>query len=198
MDVLRESLFKGLVYRRDLRELLRNPARRMRDLNGCRAACEASWYAYPGRTEDLSGLWVDWATDTFHFPPGVSEQARAEIKGYSNFREWSVRGVERAYRKAWLGRIVDRYRGTRTRIVIISLPYRPFPIPFSWPVDSGSFIVQASKNPGITIVDEHLFDDLQRPDYFFDVYHLNGKGRNLFSRRLAATLAQPPDPDSKL
>ena len=190
MDVIRESLFEGLVYRRDFRELLRHYAKRMRDIEACRAACAESSYAYSGRTEDLSGLWMDWATNTIHYPPGASEQVQYEMKLHTNFRDWSVRGIEGAYRKAWLGRIIDRYRGTRTRIVIVPLPYRPFPIPLSWPIDSNSFIVQASKNPGVAIVDEHLFDDLQRPELFFDVFHLNKKGRDLYSSRLAAAIIQ--------
>ena len=197
MEVIRGSLFEGLVYRRDLREFLRKPGERMRSLEACRIDCAAGQYAYQGYTEDLSGLWVDWASDTFHFPPSVSEQSRWEIKGLSNFREWSVRGFERAYRKAWLGRIIQRYSGTRTRFLIISLPYRPFPIPVSWPADSDSFAVQASKNPAVTVLEEHLFEDLQRPENFWDVFHMNRKGRDLFSRRLASALIRRLDPHSE-
>jgi hypothetical protein len=190
MQVLRESLFEGLIYRRDLREFLRNPAARMRHLEDCRAACTDSMYEYPGHSEDLSGLRMDWATFTLQFPPNINPAVEAEMKVSCDFQHWSVRGVERAYRKKWLGRIVDRYRGTRTKILILSLPYRPFPIPLSWPVDSGSFVVQAAENPGVTIADEHLFEDLQRPDYFFDVFHMNRKGRKLFSLHLAALIEQ--------
>jgi hypothetical protein len=46
MEVLRESLFEGLIYRRDLREFLRNPAARMRHLDPARLA--RINYAYPG------------------------------------------------------------------------------------------------------------------------------------------------------
>ena len=192
LKAVRESLFKGLVYRRDLREFLRSPAARMQRVRDCRAACADSFYGYPGRTESLSGVWMDWTTDTLHFPEGVSPQVQAEMRLHTHFRQWSVRGFERAYRKLWLGRIIDRYRGTRARIVIISLPYHPFPIPFSWRVDSDSFATQASKNSQVTVVDEHLFEDLERTELFFDVFHLNRNGRVLFSSRLANTLIQQP------
>ena len=190
LTVLREALFKGLVYRRDLRAFLRNPAARLSDVNACRAACADSFYGYSGRTENLSGLWMDWSTDTLHFPEGVSPELRAGMKLHTNYRQWSVRGFERAYRKLWLGRIIEHYRGTRTKIAIISLPYHPFPIPFSWRVDSDSFASQASKNSQVTILDEHLFEDLERPEFFFDVFHMNRKGHVLFSNRLAHTLIQ--------
>jgi hypothetical protein len=190
LQVLRETLFKGLVYRRDLRELLRDPAARMQHVNDCRAACADSLYGYPGRMENLSGLWMDWKTNTLHFPEGVSPQVRAEMKRHGNYNQWSVRGFERAYRKLWLGRIIERYRGTRAKIAIVSLPYRPFPIPFSWPTDSNSFARQASGNSQVTILDEHLFEDLERPEFFFDVFHMNRTGRVSFSSRLANALMQ--------
>jgi hypothetical protein len=190
LTVLREALFKGLVYRRDLREFLRDPAARFQHVNACRAACADSFYGYSGRTENLTGLWMDWSTDTLHFPEGVSPQVQAEMKLHTNYRQWSMRGFERAYRKLWLGRIIERYRGTRAKIVIVSLPYHPFPIPFSWRVDSDSFASQASENSQVTILDEHLFEDLERPEFFFDVFHMNRTGHVSFSNRLANTLIQ--------
>ena len=188
LSVLREALFKGLIYRRDLREFLRDPAERMQRVKDCRAACADSFYGYPGRTENLSGVWMDWATDTLHFPEGVSPQVQAEMKLHTHFRLWSVRGPERAYRTAWLGRIIERYRGTRTRIALISVPYRPFSIPFSWPAGADSFAALASRNPRVAVLNEHLFEDLEKPDLFFDVFHLNRTGRALFSNRLATAL----------
>src|SRR5258708_4723670 len=92
MQVLRESLFEGLVYRRDLREFLRNPAARMRHLEDCRAACAESMYGYPGRSEDLSGLRMDWATFTLQFPPNTNPAVEAEMKAGCDFQNWSVRG----------------------------------------------------------------------------------------------------------
>ena len=190
LEMFREALFKGLVYRRDLRDLLRDPAERMQHVKDCRAACADSFYNYPGRTENLSGLWMDWATDTLHFPAGVSPQVQAEMKMNTHYRRWSVRGLERAYRNAWLGRIMERYRGTRTRFVLVSLPYHPFAIPFSWPEGPDSFAAQASRDPRVTVLDEHLFDDLEKPELFFDAFHMNRTGRVMFSNRLAAALTQ--------
>jgi hypothetical protein len=190
LTVLRETLFEGLVYRRDLREFLRDPRARMRDLADCHLACDDSIYVYPGRSEDLRGLWMDWSTMTLHFPPNLSAVTQADMKARTDFQNWSVRGIERDYRKTWLGKIIDRYQGTRTRILIVSLPYRPFPIRLSWPLGSGSFVTEEAKNPIVKVADERLFEDLQQPELFFDVFHMNRKGREEFSRRLAALVTQ--------
>jgi hypothetical protein len=190
LTILRESLFEGLVYRRDLREFLRNPGARFRHLADCRLACDDSLYVYPGHSEDLRGLSMDWSTRTLHFPPNLSAVTQADIKARTDFQNWTVRGIERDYRKAWLGKIIDRYRGTHTRILIVSLPYRPFPIPLSWPLGAGSFVAEEAKNPIVTIANEHTFEDLQQPELFFDVFHMNRKGREEFSRRLAALVTQ--------
>ena len=190
LQILRETLFKGLIYRRDLREFLRDPATRIQHVKDCRAACAESFYNYPGRSESLKGVWMDWTTDTVHFPEGISPQVQAEMKMHIHFREWSVRGPERAYRTRWLGRIIQHYRGTPTRFVLISLPYHPFPIPFSWPAGPDSFAAQAARNPRVTALDERLFDDLERTDLFFDIFHMNRTGRALFSDRLATALIE--------
>jgi hypothetical protein len=189
LQAIRETLFQGLVYRRDLREFLRDPATRIGHVNDCRAACADSFYGYEGRAENLNGVWMDWPTNTLHFPDRVSPAVRAEMKLHTNYRQWSV-GFERAYRKLWLGRIIELYRGTPAKIVIISLPYRPFPIPYSWKGDSDSFTSQASKNSQVAILDEQLFEDLERPEFFFDVFHLNRTGRVLFTKRLTAAMIQ--------
>ena len=57
--------------------------------------------------------------------------------------------------------------------------------------------IRRLEKPGVTIADEHLFEDLQRPDYFFDVFHMNHKGRELFSRRLAALVEQAGGEDRR-
>ena len=188
--ILTESLFEGLVYRRDLREFLRNPALRLRHLQDCRAACLDSYYSYPGRPESLSGVRVDWTSNPVQFSPNLSPELRDEIQAQAGFQTWSVHGPERRFREEWLGRILERYRGKPTRFIIIGVPRSPFPIPRSWPVDRNSFISAASRNPQVTILDERLFHDLEQPDLFFDLLHLNAKGRDLFSRRLTAALIE--------
>jgi hypothetical protein len=39
--------------------------------------------------------------------------------------------------------------------------------------------------PGVVLLDEHRFDELERPELFGDPLHLNGEGVLRFSRILA-------------
>jgi hypothetical protein len=48
--------------------------------------------------------------------------------------------------------------------------------------------------PGVMVqrpffsVPEQTFDFLEKPDYYFDAYHLNGKGRQIFTETLVSEL----------
>ena len=189
-QALRESLFEGLVYRRDVREYLRNPRVRESDVEVFNRVIADAAYAYKGHEESLDGLWIDWKNDSFHFPVGVNPALQNSIRSESNFSDWSVREDMKVYRKKWLGKIIERYRGTKTKIVFFSNPYRPYPMPVSWAVDADGFVVEAAREAHVAFLDEHLFDDLQKPENFWDVFHMNQKGRDIFSDRLARTLIE--------
>ena len=100
-----------------------------------------------------------------------------------------VKGYRRAYRERWLGGIIDHYKATGARIVIFRMPVRPLPLRASVALNGVSFVQHARRNPQVTVLDENLFGDLERPDMFFDVYHLNAAGRVEFTRRLARAVA---------
>lgn len=42
----------------------------------------------------------------------------------------------------------------------------------------------------VMFVDEDEFADLQRPEYFWDLLHLNRAGRRIFSERVGALIGQ--------
>jgi len=96
-------------------------------------------------------------------------------------------GDKYRYRKEWLGRIVDRYRGTSTRVVFVRVPRAPVP-----PPASGTALPSAISElaPAVTIVDENAFTSIEKPEYFFDSLHLNAQGREEFSKQLAARLQE--------
>jgi lysophospholipase L1-like esterase len=90
--------------------------------------------------------------------------------------------------KDWIGRILERYSGSSTAIVLTPVPRSP----------SGGMLGVAasyqSELPNVTpgktafLVPPRTFDFLEKPEYYFDNYHLNAKGRQLFTERLVAEL----------
>jgi lysophospholipase L1-like esterase len=90
------------------------------------------------------------------------------------------------YRKFWLGRILQLYRNSPTRIVFLELPRGPLINP-SRPA-STAFVDWARKQPNVVVLHPETFRSLETPETFFDGLHLNRSGRTIFSARLAEKL----------
>jgi hypothetical protein len=50
---------------------------------------------------------------------------------------------------------------------------------------SGNIVDELRKRPRVTVIDRHMFEDLEKPEYFGDLRHLNATGRKILSPRLA-------------
>jgi lysophospholipase L1-like esterase len=100
------------------------------------------------------------------------------------------------YRRKWFGKIMERYRGTATRVVFYRLPRAPIPRPDSLVTKLSSSIREFQSGPNVLLLDEHTFDSLERPEFFQDALHLNREGAARFSKlmaeRLPEALASPP------
>jgi len=83
---------------------------------------------------------------------------------------------------------MDRYLHSPTAIVLTPLPRGPFLelAGFSRAYESvlPSSVIQGKSFslPG------HTFDFLEKPDYYFDAFHLNAKGRQRFTESLVNDL----------
>jgi hypothetical protein len=176
-------LFKGLVFRADFHEFLSDPAKRIElakqwHLNGL------GWGAgYPGIERSLTGLSADFAKGAITFPPTLEEPVRATVRQTVTPNRPSDFGENTRYRKLWLGRIIDLYRGNPTKIIFVEMPRAPLPIPES--KVPRRFIESVSSEPGVVVMPAATYRDLERPDLFGDGLHLNSVGRPLFSVRLA-------------
>ena len=90
------------------------------------------------------------------------------------------------YRKFWLGRILDLYKDSPTRIVFLELPRAPLPRPES--PTPARFLKWAVRRPHVSALPSYIFRDLERPELFEDGLHLNKAGRSLFSDRFAGQI----------
>ena len=181
----RGTIFKGLIYRRDFREFLRDPRHRIEKVQLFRDHLRGWLDAYRGNPGSLAGLRYDVSTNRLTFPPGLSKPLQKILIDRYQPERLSVQGYRRAYRKRWLDRIVAHYRNSGATIVFFRVPERPIPLRVSIPQNGTTFLEKEAGNPAVVVLDKAAFSDLESPATFFDPYHMNASGRAEFSPRLA-------------
>lgn len=184
LQALFGCLFRGSTLRNDFQAFLLDPAKRIRTADDWRLHGEGYLADYDGRAGSLAGMTVDWNARTIQFPPGIAPEVQDNVRKFVTKERVAQKGLVGRYRREWLGRIVDYYRGSETKIVFLQLPRGPLPDP-SQADPRPRFLDSVSGNPGVAVLPAETFVDLERPDVFFDGLHLNSEGRRIFSRRLA-------------
>lgn len=186
LEALRGSVLKGWVYKNDILDFLANPAARLDKVRAFRANAAAWSYDYAGNPDSLAGLSVDWSTRSVHFPALLPPAQRSELSTTLLRRTGPQHGDKYRYRMEWLGRILARQHAEK--IIFVRLPRAPVTFP-EREVRLPSAIRDLTRGQSsVTALDEHAFDPLERPEYFFDDLHLNTEGRRIFSRQLAERL----------
>ncbi len=177
--------FKGTIYKRDFLEFLDHPAARIAKARYY-AKDSAGWlYGYGGLERNLTGLQVDWQHRTIRYPEGVSADERKSIEEELLRKFPPDAGRETAYLRYWYGRIADHYRGSATKLIFLRVP-RGAVAPPDDPPKLNSAVRQMASQPNVVVLDERLFNQLERPELFWDGWHMNRAGMEQFSRILAA------------
>jgi hypothetical protein len=102
------------------------------------------------------------------------------------------------YRRKWLGRILDRYRGSPTRVVFVRLARGPVPRPAYLVEKKSSSIREFVAQPNVLLCDEHAFESLEHPELYKDAFHLNRDGSTLFSKLLVEEVRRVLGPPRNL
>jgi len=181
-------LFKGAALRRDVQEFLHNIPDRLKRSKDWRKNGLFYITDYGGREENLSGLSADFVNRTIAFPPGLDAQRHDSVKDMVMPSPAPQDGDTTRYRERWLGKIMDLYKNSPTKIIFLELPRAPLPKPEGR--EPATFLHLALKRPGVAALPSSTFRDLERPEFFVDGLHLNKTGRGLFSARIAETI--PP------
>jgi hypothetical protein len=179
-------ILRGSAYQDDVADLLAHPVARMRSVR--QADRMHSGWEYKGRDYDLVGTSYDVATGQVTFAPKLTEAQRfafrkSLIQPSQSDTEYSLK-----LQRDWIPRIMNRYSHSSTAIVLTPLPRGPFLdlAGFSRGYESvlpSSVIQRTSFSlPG------HTFDFLEQPEYYFDAFHLNAKGRQKFTDTLVSEL----------
>jgi hypothetical protein len=176
-------LFRGITLRTDIKAFLHGVIQRVHQHkyffeHGLEFTTE-----YGGRPEDLDGLTVDFATQTIHYPSSAKDWQRDSVDGVLFPQRVPQTGATTRYRNQWLGRILDLYANSATRMIFIQLPRAPVHLPKS--ETPASFLSAAVKRPNVSAMPAESFEDLETPGLFADGLHLNGTGRPEFSKRVA-------------
>jgi hypothetical protein len=179
-------LLKGHAYKLDLQDFLGAPIKRLDIVNSLRGS-DFDWaYDYEGRSESLAGVKFDGARLTF--PPHATPQQIADLQGRLDQAHRDP-VLNSRYRRQWLGRIVDRYRDSPTKLVVLQMPRCPFDWNPSHHPDTTTIDMLRTAN-NTAVLDRHLFESFEQPEFFGDSLHLNHEGREAFSRQCAAILVQ--------
>ena len=189
-------ILRGSAYQDDVVDLLAHPVARIRSIQ--QADKMHSGSEYKGRDYDLVGTSYDAATGQVTFAPKLTEAQRLAfrkslIQPSQSDTEYSLK-----LQRDWIPRIMNRYSHSPTAIVLTPVPRGPFLelAGFSRGYESvlPSSVIQRTNFslPG------HTFDFLEKPEYYFDAFHLNAKGRQKFTETLVSeVLGRLRSADSK-
>ena len=180
-------ILRGSAYQDDVVDLLEHPIARLRGLRqeGSRMHSRA---VYKGRDYDLVGTTYDAATGRVMFASKLTEAQRLAFRKSLIQPSQSDTEYSLELQREWIPRLMNRYSNRPTAIVLTPVPRAPFVelAGFCRGYDSilPSSVIQRSSFslPGRT------FDFLEKPEYYFDAFHLNSKGRRRFTETLVSEL----------
>jgi hypothetical protein len=152
------------------------------------------FYDYPGESDSMEGVSIDWNTHTMTVPPDRSAAQKSDYQTALLDPLPPDLGRYGKYMHLWMGTTYEMYRGSRTLLVFMRLPRGPLVRPELPPVKPYGSVRELAARPEVTLIDEHLFDSLERPQFFRDAIHLNRPGFERFSFPLAREVRRVPGP----
>ena len=179
-------ILRGSAYQDDVVDLLSHPVARMRSIR--QADKVHAGREYKGRDYDLVGTSYDAATGQVTFAPKLTEAQRLAfrrslIQPSQSDTEYSLK-----LQRDWIPRIMDRYSHSPTAIVLTPLPRGPFLELGGLSRGYGSVLPTSVVEGTRFSLPGHTFDFLEKPEYYFDAFHLNAKGRQKFTETLVSEL----------
>lgn len=183
-------LCKGLAYQHDFQAFLERPRTRLEYVRLQEEHAREWYYNAVWERHSLAGMSVDWNAKTVALPGWLEPEKRREIE-HVLLDDPPPNSAESArYRRRWLGAILDRYRGSRTRFIFLRLPRGPVVRPETPPPDPSSTVREFAAAGRIILLPEHTFDSLERPELFGDALHVNEEGGYQFSMMLAGEVGR--------
>ena len=182
-------LLKGLSFQHDVQSFLARPRTRMQQVSWEEREGPAAVYNAVWDKRSLEGMTIDFDSHTLSLPDWVDGQHRRIAEDLLLRDPASYFDQLARYRRRWFGAILDRYRGSKTKIIFLRLPRGPVVRP-GMAGDPSSSIREFAARGRALLMDEHAFDSLERPELFGDAQHLNETGGVRFSAMVAEEVSR--------
>jgi hypothetical protein len=180
-------ILRGLAFQSDVVDLLEHPIARIRSIQ-LEPQRVRSRSAYKGRDSDIVGTSYDPSTGQITFPPQLTEAQREAIR--DSLVQPSQSETQRFLKmqRDGIQQILNRYSASPTEIVLTPIPRGPFAgLPGASMTFHAAFpTVMMQKT--VSSLPEQTFNFLEKPEYYFDGYHLNARGRQRFTETLVAEI----------
>ena len=180
-------ILRGSAYQDDVADFVEHPVARLRSIQQGPKRTH-SREVYQGRDYDLVGTSYDATSGEVTFAPKLTETQRQAIR--KSLIQPSESDVEYSLKlqREWIPQIMNRYSKSPTAIVLTPVPRGPFvELPgFSRPYHSVLPNAITQRTP--FSLPEQTFEFLEKPEYYFDAFHLNAKGRQRFTETLVGEL----------
>jgi hypothetical protein len=120
-----------------------------------------------------------------HFDAFMKRESDAEFIRPSEAEAERLTNRNAIFQQTWLRRIVQLYRASTTKLMILQMPRWPFMLPAKRPTaTSPDLRAELAGLPNVAVLSEGDFAELETPRYFFDLLHLNTTGRTKFTETL--------------
>jgi hypothetical protein len=180
-------ILRGSAFQSDVVDFLEHPIARIRSIEQEPKRLQ-SRDVYRGRDNDIVGTSYDPRTGQVTFPPRLTEAQKEAIRdSFAKPSQSETQDFLKMQRDG-IQRILNRYSASPTEIVLTPVPRGPFAgLPGAAMTFHAAFPTVTSQR-AIFSLPEQTFDFLETPEYYFDGYHLNAKGRQRFTETLVAEL----------
>jgi hypothetical protein len=180
-------ILRGSAFQSDVVDFLENPIARIRRVQREPKRLQAR-DIYKGHDYDIVGTSYDPETGQVTFPPRLSEAQRDAIRDSLVKPSQSETQDFLRMQREGIQRILNRYSTSSTEIVLTPVPRGPFAgLPGASMTFHAAFPTITTQR-AVFSLPEQTFDFLEKPEYYFDGYHLNSKGRQRFTETLVTEL----------
>ena len=193
LSITAPLLISASQYSKDFMDLILHPRNRIETYKWKKATGLNFSDAYKGNPDNMVGLSYDRRANILKYPERLNADQKQAIQNLvikSSTTSDELLSSSKEYSRYWLTRILNRYKQSKTKIIVLRMPSTPVPAinqdaNFDVLIDGKHF-----KNENLYIIPENTFLNLEDPKYFWDPNHLNADGRAALSNQISNTLVE--------